>query len=255
MAKNDYTRRKFLETITGATIGSLGAGMVLPAREQSRSGEFPDIPKGAVILFQGDSITDAGRDKKTMEPNVPWALGGGYALLTVAHLRHILASHDLKCYNRGISGNKVFQLAGRWNKDCLLLKPDILSILVGVNDFWHTLDLNYEGTPEVYEKDYRALLEQTKKELPGVQLVIGEPFAVREGTAVNENWYPEFNEYRKAAKRIAKDFEAAFIPYQSIFDQAGEGVPATYWTGDGVHPTLAGSQLMAQAWLETVKRL
>lgn len=257
MSTTDYTRRKFLETITGATLGSLGSGLFLTSNAQTgeSSNAFHSIPKGATILFQGDSITDAGRDKDNKRSNDPWALGVGYAFLASAHLRHSMPGHSLECYNRGISGNKVFQLADRWQEDCLHLQPDLLSILVGVNDFWHTIDLDYDGTVELYENDYRALLKRTKEELPEVQLVIGEPFAVREGTAINDNWYPEFDRYREAAKRVARDFDAAFIPYQSIFDEAGKQVPGTYWTADGVHPTIAGSQLMAKAWLETVKRI
>jgi lysophospholipase L1-like esterase len=92
--------------------------------------------------------------------------------------------------------------------------------------------------------------------LPDVQFVIGEPFFLKEGSAiVAESWIPEFYRYQKAAKMIAREFGAAFIPYQSIFDEALNEVPATYWAEDGVHPTLAGCHLMAQAWLETVKRL
>lgn len=257
MSKKDYTRRSFLETITSATLGAMGASMILPAASNAMDSvtKAVVIPNGATILFQGDSITDAGRDKENKKPNDPWALGQGYAFLATAQLRHTLAAKDLECYNRGISGNKVFQLADRWEEDCLQLQPDVLSILIGVNDFWHTLSHNYDGTVEVYEKDLRALLERTQSQLPDVQLIIGEPFAVKEGSAINENWFPDFTGYQKAAKQIASDFGAAFIPYQSIFDKASSKVTPTYWTGDGVHPSLAGSQLMAQAWLETFKRL
>lgn len=258
MSSTDYTRRKFLETITGATLASIGTGLLpnlSPGSTDDSSRPFSSVPQGATILFQGDSITDAGRDRENNKPNDPWALGTGYAFLATAHMRHAMPDLNLKCYNRGISGNKVFQLADRWREDCLKLRPDILSVLVGVNDFWHTIDLDYDGTVSVYEDDYRALIERTKKEIPEVQLIIGEPFAVGEGTAVNDDWYPEFDRYREAAKRVARDFGAAFIPYQSIFDEAGKEAPGTYWTADGVHPTLAGSRLMARAWLETVERL
>lgn len=257
MSATDYTRREFLQTITGATTSSVGAGLLLTSSAQTEGSTdgFSSIPNGATILFQGDSITDAGRDRENNRPNDPWALGIGYPLLVTAHLRKIMPAHNLTCYNRGISGNKVFQLAERWQEDCLQLKPDILSILIGVNDFWHTLDLDYDGTVEIYENDYRELIERTRQKLPDVKLVLGEPFAVREGTAVNENWFPEFGRYREAARRVARDFGAAFIPYQSIFDEAGNEVPGTYWTDDGVHPTIAGHQLMTQAWLETVKRM
>lgn len=251
----NYTRRNFLGSITAATIASIGAGL-LPATafaESNQSRNIIDLPKGATVLFQGDSITDAGRNRNESEPNT--GLGTGYTFLAAADLRHSFAREDLQCYNRGISGNKVFQLAERWQEDCLDLKPDVLSILIGVNDFWHTLGNNYEGTPEIYENDFAGLLERTRKALPDVKLIIGEPFVVKEGSAVTDEWFPEFSEYREAARRIASDFDAAFVPYQSVFDEAGQKVSPVYWAADGVHPTLAGAQLMARAWLETFKRM
>lgn len=261
MNEKDYTRQEFLSTITRTTLTGLGASFLVPslasAREQSNNNEavFPSFDKGDVIVFQGDSITDAGRDRKRDAPNDQRALGAGYAFIAASTLRHTMPGYDLKCYNKGISGNKVFQLADRWEEDCLRLNPDILSILVGVNDFWHTLSHGYDGTAEIYERDFRALLERTQKALPEVTLVIGEPYVVKSGSAVDDRWFPAFLKYQAAARRVAKDFGAAFIPYQQIYDEAGKEVPGTYWAADGVHPTTAGCHLMAAAWLETVKRI
>lgn len=210
------------------------------------------VPENGTVLFQGDSITDAGRNRDDTEANT--GLGNGYAFLASAQLRDDHAAQNIQIYNRGVSGDKAFQLADRWETDCLQLRPDLLSILVGVNDFWHTLG-DYDGTVEIYENDFMALLERTKRRLPEVQLIIGEPFVVKEGSAVTDEWFPEFREYQSAAKRVARKFEAAFIPYQDIFDQAGKRATPTYWTADGVHPSLAGSNLMAEAWLQTVKRM
>lgn len=254
----DYTRRTFLQAITTATLGAAGASFWSSEPSQGKGfepvpGQFKVIGENATILFQGDSITDAGRDKESEEANQ--GLGGGYALLATAQLRHQLAVRSVSCYNRGISGNKVFQLSDRWQDDALALKPDLLSILIGVNDFWHTLTGGYEGTIETYTKDFRSLLKRTKEQLPDVTLVIGEPFVVREGSAIDENWFPDFLAYQESAKQIAQDFEAGFIPYQSVFDEASKEVEPTYWTADGVHPTLAGSQLMAEAWLQTVNSM
>ena len=116
-------------------------------------------------------------------------------------------------YNRGISGNKVHQLDARWEKDCLDLKPDVLSILIGVNDIWQGLHGRYAGTVKTYADDYRKLIVRTKKQLPDVSLVICEPFVLRCG-AVKENWFPEFDRYREAAQEIAKENQAIFIPFK-----------------------------------------
>lgn len=255
MNENKYaSRRKFIRNASLATV----AGLSLPGLVSSAFATEPAVKKvslqnGDVVLFQGDSITDAGRKKDDAGVNVSSALGSGYAVLAASDLLYKYADKGLKIYNRGISGNKVYQLADRWQKDCLDLKPNVLSILIGVNDFWHTLNNNYKGTIQTYRDDLTALLNRTKQSLPEVKLIIGEPFAVAGIKAVDEKWYPAFNDYRAAAKEIAGQFGAVFIPYQSIFDKAQQKAPGVYWTGDGVHPSLAGAHLMAHAWMEAVK--
>jgi lysophospholipase L1-like esterase len=122
-----------------------------------------------------------------------------------------------------------------------------------VNDFWHKLNGKYDGTVEKYENDYRQLLTLTRKMLPEVKLVIGEPFAVLGCSAVDEKWFPEFDGYRASAKKLAEEFGAVFIPYHTIFTEAQTFAPGKFWTGDGVHPSMAGSSLMAQAWVKAVK--
>jgi len=214
-----------------------------------------DIPDNLTILFQGDSITDAGRNRGNYYPNDGRGLGNGYAYQIIAELLGKNPEKSLKCYNRGISGNKVFQLADRWDDDCLFLKPDVLSILIGVNDFWHTLSGNYSGTAETYSDDLRALLERTKKAIPNIKILIGEPFAVKGGTAINSSWDNDFPAYQKYARQIAQDFDAVFIPYQEVFDKAIEVAPASYWCPDGVHPSIAGGYLMKNAWLEGFMKL
>ena len=188
-----------------------------------------------------------------MSFNNPRALGTGYALLAGAALLQEHSTLNLKIYNRGISGNKVYQLPERWDKDCFYLKPDVLSILIGVNDFWHKLNGNYNGTLEIYRNDFIALLERTKKALPSVKLIICEPFAIPGVKAVDQKCFPDFYGYQKAAREIADKFNATFVPFQKIFDEAMKKAPGSYWTGDGVHPSLAGAQIMAEAWEEAVK--
>jgi lysophospholipase L1-like esterase len=253
-AKNASNRRHFLKQASLAAASAI----VLPQIVSTAFAAEPKrkkivLQKEDVILFQGDSITDAGRKKDDPNFNNAAALGNGYAMLAASELLLKQAGKALKIYNKGISGNKVYQLAERWEKDCLDLKPNVLSILIGVNDYWHLHNGNYKGTIETYRNDYKALLERTKQVLPDVKLIIGEPFAVRGIKAVDDTWYPAFDEYRAAAKEIAAQFDAVFIPYQSIFDKAQKSAPGVYWTYDGVHPSLAGARLMAQAWLEAVK--
>jgi lysophospholipase L1-like esterase len=206
-----------------------------------------------VILFQGDSITDWGRDHNKTVPNDNSALGNSYVLLTAAELLEKYAPKNLQIYNKGVGGNKVFQLADRWDTDTLALKPNVLSIHIGVNDFWHTLGGGYKGTIETYISDYKKLLDRTKTTLPGIKIIIGEPFAMIGTKSVDEKWYPTFDLFRKAARDIAAEYDLPFIPYQTIFNNALKFAPATYWTLDGVHPSLAGAKLMAQGWMETVK--
>jgi lysophospholipase L1-like esterase len=247
------SRRSFIKKAAFGTVAAVSIPEILTAAMAKEKIKEIKPLKDQVILFQGDSITDSGRNKEDTGYNSSRNLGTGYPLLAGAALLNKYAALNLKIYNKGISGNKVFQLAERWDKDCLELKPDILSILIGVNDIWHKLGGNYNGTVDIYRNDYIALLERTKKALPDVRLIICEPFAVKGVKAVDDKWYPEFYDYQKAARDIAKQFNAVFIPFQSVYDEAQKKAPGAYWTGDGVHPTLAGAQLMAKAWMKAIE--
>ncbi len=250
------SRRNFIQRSAVQMAGIASVPMILsatlPSKKDKKKVAPPVYKKDGVVLFQGDSITDAGRDRKNLNPNNGWALGPGYAMLAGASLLKKMPEEQLSVYNRGISGNKVFQLADRWQEDCIGLKPDILSILIGVNDYWHKRNGQYDGTIEIYEKDFRALLKRTKEQLPDVVLVIGEPYAVDGGSAIGEGWQEEFAPYRKVAKALSDEFGTYFIPYHSIYKEALKHAPCTYWSPDGVHPTLAGAQLMAKAWLKVM---
>lgn len=246
-------RRNFLRKAAFGSLAALSIPEIISAAVPSKGIKKLQLLKDQTILFQGDSITDAGRNKENMNFNTAGHLGSGYAFLAAASLLRKYSSLNLKIYNKGISGNKVYQLAERWDEECLQIKPDVLSILIGVNDIWHKLNGRYDGTVEIYRRDYVALLERTKAALPDIKLIICEPFAVSGVKAVDDKWYPEFNDYRKAAMDIAAQFGAVLIPFQSIYDEAGRYAPGSYWTGDGVHPSLPGAQLMAEAWLSVIK--
>ncbi len=247
------SRRNFLLKSTAGAVALASISGIVSASIPVRGAKKSLFNNGDTVLFQGDSITDAGRDKEKELPNRGGSFGGGYAFLTASHLLNAMPEKDLTIYNRGISGNKVFQLADRWEKDCLELKPGILSILIGVNDYWHKRNGKYDGTVEIYENDYRKLLKRTQESLPGIKLVLCEPFYVLETTAVDETWVEPMKKYQAAAKRISDDFDAIWVPFQKVYDEAVKHAPGKYWTADGVHPSMAGAQLMAEAWLKAVE--
>ena len=252
MKTTESSRRSFITKVALGSLTAISIPELALSAIADENAQKLKLQSGDVILFQGDSITDAGRNRKIADSNNQNGLGGGYAFLAASNLLLKHPERNLQIYNRGIGGNKVYQLADSWDSDALDLKPDVLSILVGVNDYWHTLSFGYKATIETYRKDYRALLQRTKDKLPDVKLIIGEPFAII-GTAVTEAWFPAFNEYRVVARELANEFDAAFVPYQNVFDKALKVAPGSYWCPDGVHPSVAGANLMAEAWLKTVK--
>ena len=253
MESNYNSRRSFIKKAALGTAAAISIPEILSAAMPKERLKVIKLLKDQVILFQGDSITDSGRNKEDTGFNSARNLGSGYPMLAGAALLNKYEALNLKIYNKGISGNKVYQLAERWDKDCIELKPDVLSILIGVNDIWHKLNGEYNGTLDIYRNDYIALLERTLKALPNVKLIICEPFAINGVKAVDDKWYPEFYDYQKAAREIAKQFRATFIPFQSVYDEALKRAPGSYWTGDGVHPTLAGAQLMSKAWMKALE--
>ena len=249
MFESKFSRRKLLGSATLAGLAPIIANQAMAGHHSKKA--KATLKKGGIMVFQGDSITDAGRNKKEPKPNEQKSFGKGYAWMAGSQLLIANPEHQLTLHNRGISGNKVHQLADRWDRDCLELKPDVLSILIGVNDIWHGLNGKYDGTAKTYEDDFNQLIERTKKSLPKVQLVICEPFVLKCG-AVNDKWFPEFDKYRAAAKKIAKSHDAAFVPFQSMFDEAVKYAPPNHWAGDGVHPSSHGASLMAHFLLRSI---
>lgn len=230
------------------SMGALGAcGSHAHAAENSAV--KLQLKKGSVILFQGDSITDADRDDKMDVANSEKSLGKGYAMMAAGELFRAHPELNLQIHNRGISGNKIPDLAARWDKDAIALKPDILSILIGVNDLWHTFAFGskYKATAEDYEKGFRELIARSQKEIPGVKIVICEPFTTR----TSDDFKP-LADYRAIAQKIAKDLSLTFVPFQAAFDEAVKAAPAAFWLWDGIHPSPAGHALMVETWREAV---
>lgn len=251
LSRRNFIAKSAAGAATLASIPSIVSASMPSKGEKGNMYSF--IENGATVLFQGDSITDAGREKEKELPNNPRSFGYGYAFLAASALLNALPEKQLTIYNRGISGNKVYQLADRWQKDCIDLKPKVLSVLIGVNDYWHKRNGKYDGTIEIYENDYRALLKRTKEALPGVKLVLCEPYYLLNTSAVDETWVAPMKQYQAVARKMAKEFDTLWVPFQKIYDEAIKHAPATYWSHDGVHPAMPGAQLMAEAWLRAVE--
>lgn len=211
------------------------------------------IKSNDIIVFTGDSITDGFREYKNYRvANSIRALGNGYVQLVASKLNYAFVNKKLKIYNTGVNGDTVIKLLSRVDRDIIDLKPTIVSLLVGVNDFNVAFTDHKKGDPEKYEEQYRKLLTKIKTALPNVRFVIGEPYAIKGAREQIDAWYPDFLAYRVVAKKLSEEFDAVFIPYQTIYDKAKEHAVKRYYSTDGIHPSLAGIGLMADAWFSIV---
>ncbi len=204
------------------------------------------------ILYMGDSITDVGRNTSN---GSTISMGQGYALITAARLG---ADHPntFTFVNNGISGNRVVDLYARIKADIWNHAPDVLSVLIGVNDVWHDLMANNGVDAERFERVLRMLVTDTQERFPNIKILLMEPFVLRAG-ATDAQWdtFRAETELRAAAvRRVAEECGCVFLPLQKMLDDACDKAPAAYWLVDGVHPTPAGHQLIADAWLETFKK-
>ena len=245
-------RRKFLKKLasTGLTTAAIPAfWQASPVWAEPRN--HPSQSKGYTVLFQGDSITDGNRSR-----NMDWnhVMGHGYAYLIASRLWFDYPDKQFHFYNRGVSGNTVQDLAARWQQDTLALKPDLLSILVGINDVDQFIAGNQSQTVQHYDLTYRTVLETTKKQLPGIQVVLCEPFILPVGRVKKEwkTFEDEIQKRQEVLKKIASDFQAIYLPLQSAFDEALTRAPADYWIWDGIHPMPAGHELIASKWIKKV---
>ena len=212
----------------------------------------PAFTKGARILFQGDSITDMGRGRNA-DPN--HLLGHSYAFLIAAEIGAHYPEQNLTFINRGISGNGVSDLAARWNKDTLAEKPDILSVLIGINDVNKAFRVKKHVDAEAFEKTYDHILAEALAANPKLKIVLCEPF-VEPCNRTPSLWNDRQEDVKKlqaVVERLAGKYHAPVVHLQKVFDDAQKRADISYWVWDGVHPTYAGQQLIAEEWLKVVR--
>lgn len=211
------------------------------------------------ILFQGDSITDGNRYKsKASEWDKNHQIGHSYVYLITGLLGMQYPERRFEFFNRGVSGNIVGELAARWQTDTLDLQPDVLSVLIGVNDCIRASARRIKDfSASAYENGYREILKASREKNPDLKLVLMEPFAYVEEQK-NTGSSPEIRKAilqseQKAARRLAEEFHAVFIPLQEVFDEALQYAAPSYWIWDGTHPTEAGHALIAREFLKATK--
>ena len=205
------------------------------------------------LLFQGDSITDCGRITSggAGYPLDLW--GPGYAGIIATKLMSEQPG-NWNIINRGISGNRIVDLYARWKIDALNLNPDIISLLIGVNDTGHEMSRQNGVEVPRYDRFYRMLLDWALERNPNAKFVLMEPFVFPMGN-VNDAWIAEVKQRQEVVRKIAEDYKAVFIPLQSIFNDALKDAPQEYWMSDGIHPTPAGHGLIVKEWLKAAAYL
>lgn len=214
------------------------------------------MPK--LILFQGDSITDCERGRENNS-----RLGTGYATMVKGELGCQYPG-EYSFINRGISGNRIVDIYARIKMDIINLKPDYMSILVGVNDVWHELGGNCNGVAaEKYEKIYNMLIEEVKDALPEIKIMIMEPFVLEACCTTSTEEEPDrWNIFQsevlkraESAKRIAQKHNLIFVPLQKTFDDACLKEAPSYWLKDGVHPTDMGNNMIKKEWIKAFEHM
>ncbi len=207
------------------------------------------------LLFFGDSITDMGRNR---EPDGISAMdyGMGYVFRIAGDLQAI-PGNTYEIQNFGIGGDRVVSLYARLKQDVWVHKPDVLTILIGINDLWHDLmGMNTGVELDRFQKVYRMMIEETQARLPGIKIILAEPFFLA-GSVTNEIYdgLMELKAYAAAVKDIAADYQVSFLPLQDRFDEAAQQGNPQHYLFDGVHPGPAGAKLIADAWMELFRTI
>ncbi|MBE6541621.1 MAG: GDSL family lipase [Ruminococcaceae bacterium] len=199
------------------------------------------------ILFQGDSITDAHRDKNDYHD-----LGVGYPKYAAEAIANRHPGTEFEFIDLGISGHKTEDLRARWQKDCIDIQPDVVSILIGVNDTWHRAGDRDWIPNEVYEENYRYLLTEIK-EKTNAKIIIIEQFLLP--VPDKEYFREDLDPKIQITRKLAREFADVFIPTDGIFAASCIGEEPTVWASDGVHPTEAGARLIARHYADAFDKI
>ena len=198
------------------------------------------------FVFQGDSITDSGRDRNNDDYR-----GNGYPTLVAGRIGADRPG-EFRFLNRGVSGDRIVNINCRIKCDLINLQPDYLSVLIGINDVWHEVGGRNGVDDEKFRRTYLEIIEEVQRMCPGVKIFILEPFVLR-GAATDGSWGIFDRETKKravSARFVAEKTGCVFVPLQATFDAACEKAPVSFWLHDGVHPTAMGHELIARALTE-----
>jgi lysophospholipase L1-like esterase len=250
--KKTISRRQFV-TIAGIT--GMSSGLIsetASAQNPEAIDDVSDKEKGFVFLFQGDSITDGNWGRKLDRNHF---LGHGYVFSIASRIGADFPRAGFTFHNRGISGNQVTDLEQRWEKDAIALKPNVLSILIGVNDAFAIVNKRPGGSDTAtFEEKYRSILLRSREANPDIIFVLGIPFIYPVGQQIEvwDLWKQELPPRVEIVKKLAGEFNAVLIDYPAMFEKAFQSAPMDYWAWDGCHPSVAGHELLTREWIKQV---
>ena len=219
------------------------------------------FPKQSKILFIGDSITDGDRSRTG---DINHSLGDTYVRLIAARYGFDHPGDSVEFINRGINGHRITDLAPRWEEDCLKLRPDLLTVFVGVNDAASVVELSVPPPPrtdgrspkslvtiELFCETYDFLLSMTRKELPNIKIILCTPFVLPLDKIGKDwdLWSREVVRFSAVVADLSDKHGTSLVQLQPLFDKATTMAPAAFWMPDGVHPSAAGHQLIADSWM------
>lgn len=203
--------------------------------------------KGQVVLFQGDSVTDCGRDREDIT-----SLSYGYPGIIAKTYNLYFPDNEVTFINKGISGNRVKDVLNRYEEDIKEIHPDFISILIGINDTWRKYDSNDPTTPEEFEATYRKLLNLIKTDLPDCKIMIIEPFVLN-SLPDRALWREDLDPKIQVVRKLAKEYADYYVPLDGILAKVEvEQYSCEQLASDGVHPSHLGHGIIAQEYIKAL---